>query len=389
MSTLSTPPRPWKAIPWGLVGMLCLVLLAEQAISRRAYYLLDISDWGFLRKSWSAEKEGRRYGVLCFGDSLASFGIVPRAITERSGRKAYNLAIPGAQAPASYYLLKRALDAGARPEGVVVDFFPTLLRFGPRHSLTRWASLVGPTEAAELAWSARDPGLFGIVTAGRLIPSVRSRAGLRDNLMAALGARADWRPEMNRVILRNWRSNDGAQLMLPTPGILGITDDGYQVYRKGFYPNLKCRSVNSVFVRKFLALAEAHGVRVYWVLPPIAPGLRALTASSGFDADHEAFLRSWLSRFPGLTIIDGRAAVSDPLGYFDPNHLSTRGAYVFSLALGDALRRTLPSVGDRPGPPASRWVALSTRPLGAVPDGVEDLEQSRLALLAEARAGRY
>ena len=113
------------------------------------------------------------YDVLVFGDSLNSVGVVPRAVAERSGRAAYNLSIPGSQATASYFLLKRALGSGAAVG--VVDFFPPC---SPRAggSSWRWSSLLTLPEAAELAWWARDADLFGTIAAGCWSP--RSARGV-------------------------------------------------------------------------------------------------------------------------------------------------------------------------------------------------------------------
>ena len=193
--------------------MLCLMALAERFVSRQGFYVLDAMDWAYVRKGYVASCEAKKYDVLVFGDSLNAFGTLPRAVAERSGRRVYNLSIPGGQAPASYYLLKRVLRSGARPSAVVVDFYPSLLTLTPRINLTRWSSLLTIPEAAELAWWARDADLFGTVTAGMLIPSVRARAGLRDNLVAIAKGKYDWRPSLNVVSFRNWNRNDGAQMM--------------------------------------------------------------------------------------------------------------------------------------------------------------------------------
>jgi hypothetical protein len=73
-------------------------------------------------------------------------------------------------------------------------------------------------------------------------------------------------------------------------------------------------------------------------------------------------------------VLDGRGTVSDPSAFSDANHLSASGAYAYSLALGDALRQSL--AGRSP----SRWLALSPFQPRPLPEGLEDVNQSTVAL---------
>src|SRR5690349_21271479 len=100
---IKLPPGLWKSVPWGLLGMLCLVLPAERYISCRGFFFLDPDDWNYVRKNYVAAHDARRYDVLFFGDSQTSYGVVPRAVAARSGRRVYNLAVAGSQAPTSYF----------------------------------------------------------------------------------------------------------------------------------------------------------------------------------------------------------------------------------------------------------------------------------------------
>ena len=112
-----------------------------------------------------------------------------------------------------------------------------------------------------------------------------------------------------------------------------------------------------------------------------------MLVKSGFDAEHEAFVRSWQARFPNLVVIDGRGSVADPGAYHDQTHLGTPGAYTYSLALGDTLRRTLPPANRGVGP--DRWVKIPTCVVGPMPEGIENKEQSMAAIIAgNAKARR-
>ena len=122
--------------------------------------------------------------------------------------------------------------------------------------------------------------------------------------------------------------------MKPNPKFLGMTDAQCERFRAGGFPPKSWRPENVAGVRAFLALAAEHGVRVYWVLPPTLPRFQAMLVESGFDASHEAFVRSWQARFPGVVVLDGRRAVADPNAYHDQTHLGVPGAYAHSLAGG-------------------------------------------------------
>ena len=377
--------RTGRGAPWGLIGMIGLVVLAEASVARRGLDLLDMDDWAYRKNVRLAARGAGRYDVLCFGDSLIKLGVVPRAVEERSGLRVCNLAVSGSQAPASYVMLRRVLDSGAKPSAVVVDFQPPLLRLGPRHNLTRWANIMTPFEAAELARWARDPDLFATVALGRLLPSYHRRTGVRANVMGALSGAGDPRRFQNFLAFRNWSRNGGAQLMLPSPAMKTMTEKEALEIRRAFYPAWECHPANVAGLERFLALAAEHDVPVYWVLPPLLPALQTQLARSGIDARHEAFIRSWQDRYPNLVVIDGRNKVSDPDAFFDANHLSGGGAYAFSLALGDALRQA--RRGDR-GVPANRWVALPEFRVGPIPKGFEDINQSQVALEAMGKATR-
>ena len=179
---------------------------------------------------------------------------------------------------------------------------------------------------------------------------------------------------MNLVYFRNWARNQGAQLMRPASGFRQLTDAQLERFRDDNFPADKwCHPANLEGLRNFLSLAAERGVTVYWTLPPTAPRFQAVLARGGVDARHDAFLKSWQAQFPNLVVIDGRGAVVDPDAYYDQSHLAAPGAYAYSLALGNALRR---------GAPPSRWITLPASAVGPVPDGVEDMQQSLASLNA-------
>jgi hypothetical protein len=371
-----------RRCPWGLVGMVALVLVVEAAIDGRARSLFDMEDIAFRWTGRAASVKTKRAEILCFGDSLIKLSVIPSVVQERTGKRVYNLAISGSQAPSSYFLLKRALDAGSRPEAVVVDFNPPLLRIGPRHITTRWGAMLGPLEAAELAWWARDADLFGEVALGELIPSLRGKTTIRANLKEALVGGHPTMLDWNKLAIRNWGRNDGAQLMVGSAAAQNLPDAEIQRLREGYYPEWSCHPANVEGVDHFLALAARHKIRVFWVLAPVIPPLHDKIAESGIDARHDEFLRGWQAKYPDLVILDARRKVTEVDAFWDPQHLSVIGASAFSRTLGDVLRRTIG------GKLEQRWVAMPEIKVGPLAPGIENINQSRLALDAIAKARR-
>ena len=154
----------------GFLGMLVLVAAVETHLARHE---LDITNPGaaILRyASRAARRKAANCEILCLGDSLIKFGIVPGVIEERLGRRTYNLAVVGGQAPGSYFLLRQALAAGAHPSALLVDFKPNFLAEDPRGSERQWTELVStwdcstwpgrratPRSAAGCSWAGSSP----------------------------------------------------------------------------------------------------------------------------------------------------------------------------------------------------------------------------------------
>src|SRR5207247_551116 len=91
----------------------------------------------------------------------------------------YNLALMGGQPMAGYFLLRRALDQGARPRAILVGFAADRLQGDPRRATRGLTEIVRPAEALDLACTAGDPGLFAAMVLARALPSYRCRMEIR------------------------------------------------------------------------------------------------------------------------------------------------------------------------------------------------------------------
>src|SRR5262249_41928557 len=117
-----TSPRGRRWLPLGLLGAIGLTLAVKTFVAR--VNLLITHPWAFAwrRGDWAARHVAPGCEVLCFGDSLMQCGILPRVLEDRLALRSYNIAI-GAGSPATtYFLLRRALESGARPRAVLVEY---------------------------------------------------------------------------------------------------------------------------------------------------------------------------------------------------------------------------------------------------------------------------
>jgi hypothetical protein len=354
--------------------MLVLVAGVELGLSRLRDWVLHTSHWSWIRDGRAASSgEVRASRVLLFGDSMIKNGLLPHTMEGRGGHPAYNLALLGGHAPASYFLLRRALEAGARPATVVVDYERARLTLDPNDPEDRypWASFLSPAEAADLARTCGDPAFAGRLLVGELLPSVRMRHDLRTAIrvnLRGLSVMSHWGQLVYR---RNLRRNRGALVhdRKASPTDLPLNPNAATEFAR-WTP----KGANLRYVARFLDLAESRGVRVVWLMPPVSPGLQRNYDQGAAEAEWAAFARRQLARYPGLTIVDGRRS-GYPLAVFgDPVHLDRRGAAVLSDALAGLLG---PDATVPPG-----WHALPAFPGVRDDPRTEDLDQSGAAVAA-------
>ena len=349
--TLFIQPPARAKIPWGLVGMLALVVAVEAVVAGHALDLtrFPIDDWRVQGRAARVEAVGRDW--LCFGDSLVKYGIAPRELEARLGGRAYNLALCGGQAPASYFLLRRALDAGARPRGVIVDFAPHLLATDARHNLRQWPELLGLREGVDLAWTTGHAGFLASLALGGLLPTVKDREQVRGAIVAALrGESASRRGEVE-AHRRTWRAERGAERARADPSYRGEIDAVHPAY----FPHAwKCHRANEAYVRRFLDLADRHAIAVYWLLPPLAPRFQARRAALGLDDAYARLLAPLRARYANLVVVDGRYSGYGPADFIDPLHLNGQAARAWSASVASAIGRSRAVADGSAGSPALR-----------------------------------
>lgn len=361
--------RLFRRLPTGFLGMLAIVVAVESYLyrERETYCVPGSQDLQLAWKAAGSEALGR--DVLCFGDSLMKFSMIPKVFEQRTGLTCYNMAVAGSQTPITYCLLRKALESGAKPRAIVVEFIPTLFRLPPTHNLSLLSYVVDLSDALEMAWRENNRVLFDRVLMNKVLTSMEARVGIRRLFMAwLLGPVAV--PDEVPLYRRHWIEYDGAQIMPPKPE---FTENGFDPsgWAKDFYPNWYVNRVNRAYLLKFLDLAKAHDIEVYWFLPPIMPSIEAECDRSGFSEKHTAFLQAMQKRYSNLSIIDGRNAGYDEKIYSDGNHLGRPGAYVVSFEVGGLLRDRL---RQEHAPPA--WLNLPPYQARPVDVAIHDVYHS-------------
>jgi hypothetical protein len=145
----------------------------------------------------------------------------------------------------------------------------------------------------------------------------------------------------------------------------------------------------TVYVRRFLDLAAARGIPVFWLLPPTSPAYQARAERNGRDARYAAFVREMQAGYPNVVVVDGRRAGYRREMFADLTHLNRDGASTFSDAVASLIAPHLARSNGPTPAPVPRWLALPpcrVRPDERIP--LEDLEQSMTALRASADRSR-
>ena len=361
---------PW---PIGFIGMLGLVLAVELHVAEhdRDYTTLWAQCWKWSRQA--STREAARSEIVCLGDSLVLHGVLPNVLETQLHRRAYNLALFKGQPPASYVLLRRTLDAGRKPAAILVD--GELLEEDPMELTRLWPELMTLGECGELAVTARSPSFFGLMAVSKLVPSCKARWEVRANVSAALaGLPVEDRTRI-RPRRRNSELNRGAQVLPDLPPDPSDPRDAaiaqYKPVRWNGHP------LNRIYVDRFLALAAARGIPVYWLLPPYHPGIQARREQGGWDGSYMDYLAALQDRYANLTVIDGRHARYAPRVMADMTHLNRLGAVAFTTAIAGVLG---PRLDATTGPVTSRWVRIPAYQEPRDASTIEDVIASAAAL---------
>ncbi|HEV3121775.1 MAG TPA: hypothetical protein VGY53_07725 [Isosphaeraceae bacterium] len=368
-------------LPWGLAGMLAVVLGVEGLLA----HCVDDCFKNPSAACWQeagrvATSDALRSHVLAFGDSIVKFGFVPRVIEAEAGLSAYNLATDGGPPALSYFLLRRALKAGARPRAVVVNISLDILAAPPHVHDQLWHEMLTPNEAFELCWRARDPALLSSLFIARVLISYRTRFEIREVLRCAIRRESYARCLASLITGRRaqWRIHRGGELLPEAPNHSVEPDYGNPQMFPGKW---SADPANSFFARKFFELAAAHRIPVYLLLPPRSPLTQVALEGTGSDAYYTLLIRKRVHKCDKVVVVDARYSGFNDAAFFDMTHLVGPGAITLSAELAGILKRDLAT-----GHPNSRWVQLPQYRDRHREFPLEDLEHREVAMGPRAAA---
>ena len=341
------------SIPFGLLGALALIVAVEYAIETRGNLLATYSGLGARFASKAATAQAKSAAILGFGDSVMKFGFDPESIQRQSGRSAYNLAVPGTPPPLALALLRKALNAGAKPEAIVVGTMT--LAGSPKVHVSDFAEAFTLRDAYELARDAERPELFGEIATARALPSYRYRHALRGAFLAPLkGSQPESQtPALSK--LQTWTAHSGHEPRTPNGAFDGRMEP--ELEKRVYSSPWLVEAAFEKGLRRLVKLAADRGIAVYWVVPPISPLAQERREALGLDAPHTRNLQAILSRMANTTLIDARTSGYPASAFFDSCHLNAEGAATLSSQIGQVLIRQ--RNGERF---PDRWVTLPRWP---------------------------
>jgi hypothetical protein len=179
------------------------------------------------------------------------------------------------------------------------------------------------------------------------------------------------------LLRRNWRANRGMQCMPRNPE--------YEAKHVEEFPPVPplapvregrgASPLDDVYTRRFLELAAAHKIRVFYLLPPQSPHLQVAWHRTGEEVQNTRRASEAQAHYPDLVVIDGRGSGYKIGAFFDDVHLNAHGASEFSTEVAEVMKRYL--VGPTPD---QVWVNLPQyRDLGRN-STLEDVNESHFAM---------
>ncbi len=115
-TNVDTPSRPrTKAVPWGVAGMVVLIVVIESVVARNWLDFTDPVSLSWRYSALSARSRVCEKDLLLLGDSLIKHALIPSVITGVSGARAENLGAARCPTLMTYFLLRRCLDSSTRP----------------------------------------------------------------------------------------------------------------------------------------------------------------------------------------------------------------------------------------------------------------------------------
>jgi hypothetical protein len=320
-------------VPWGFAAMLAIVAAVEASLAPAPTNpLADIWAEAYVEAD---SDEVRKSAVICLGDSQVKLGLNALEL----GVPAYNLAVHAGQPAASEALLRRALDAGARPRAVVLGFHPAVLAYEARTNIRQWPEVLGTWGCLGLAIEARDAHLAALGVLGSVFSSCKGRLEIRRDVLASLRGSVD--PAV-AVVARGRAERATHRGSVVAAPVSGFRDEPAPESPSGPASSWTPRRENLAALRRLLALAQSRGIAVYWVTPALSPRERGRRERSGLNAAYDRLLGRLQEDFPTLVVLESSGLELGASVFVDPLHLDGRGALALTESVGRAMKRPGP-----------------------------------------------
>ena len=365
-------------IPWGLIGMLGLILSVERAVIRHDHDLTGTVPLNWRYARYAAVSRAPDCGILCLGTSMVKFGVSSRMIAAATGKRTFNLAMSASSLPANYFVLRRAIAAGARPEAVLIDCLDDgIVPIQIHDNLRNFPELLTLCETLDIAWRSRNSDFPAMILLSRLLPSLKTRFEIRNTVVAAFRGESASKRFEGRLVLRNWEANAGTSVIPRNPEF-EARHRGETVRiaprarsREGLAAVPLCGS----YTARFLELAAAHQIRVFYLLPPVPPHTQESWIRTGIDEGKTRHVCELQAAYPDLIVLDARRSGYAVDAFIDDIHLNAHGATALSAEVASIMKQYLA------GPTTAHvWVDLPVYRERDADPWLEDIRQSGVAL---------
>jgi hypothetical protein len=277
--------------------------------------------------------------VQLMGDSVVAGGVFAGLIgSDELGVR--NDAVQATTPVHSYFIFKREIETGRRPQYVLLAHHPRTFEQVRVPALI--ASFARWSEVPDILWTSggsRDSG-YGVLT--KMSYLLRHRDQLRVLLTRAdttwMDPPATTQLADDERISSYLRQRDQADFRLEAPSPQYI-----ELQRRPFVVSKQ----NDIYFRRLLALAKREQIPVYWVHVPVSPQVRDLRASQGHDAGFKEYLQQFVTS--GELSLLGAGPLVLPADHFeDWSHVNTAGAIRFSCHIGYLWRTVRPPASSLP-----------------------------------------
>lgn len=290
------------------------------------------------RRMADAPKDARL--VLVLGSSRALTGLNAKRLEQRLAERqpcsavVYNFAVPGGGPATELLLLRRLLDAGIRPDTLILEMSPTFLAELAVPENLKWLESHG-VGMGERSWLAAygplaDPSLV-TTTTGVLVPWYRHRFALVRHLARGFMPSIPW------GVLSPWFDDAGWEPI----GVECRSDALYAQFVAGereslapYFMSSKLSPASCRLIDDLLTLLSDQRIDTVLTVFPEASVLRSWCPDE-FRRKSIAFLRA-AARKHGFALAEGHDWLTDD-DFFDPIHVTAPGANRFTDRLGNLL----------------------------------------------------